>query len=409
MKSYKDLHHHLPKDARFALLWIMLSYFMVLFTYPMMRSTTGSIFLEVYTADDLPSMWFTSVLSLSFLVPLLSQLQKRFSVPVLFSGTSFVTIILMVLGLNFYESGVKEMAFVMAVIKEVYIVILIHQIIGYCNAHLNLDEIKLIYGPITAMGGLGGIIGGQLTSLLVKDFGTNALLQAAILSLIFALGCFLMGRKLNILDPQHKAESHDVSPLASIKGVGSYVFLIVAVIALTQFIINIADLQFNKVFQSIVTAKDERTAYYGQLYSWVNGVQLLISVFGIKIILERFSTKSVHIFIPVFYFSLIALGLGLGGGTLAVVAFVFIGFKATDYSLFAVAKELLYQPLSALQRYGAKYIADMFAYRGAKATISVVLMLTKPAMGILYTMQFIFIGAWIGCIILLYKKQKTLT
>jgi AAA family ATP:ADP antiporter len=178
------------------------------------------------------------------------------------------------------------------------------------------------------------------------------------------------------------------------------------VISLTQFIINIADLQFNKIFQDIVQDKDARTSWYGQMYSAVNFVQFFISLFVIKWVLDKFKTRSIHLFIPLFYLVLILTALGVGAYSLIVVASVFVGFKATDYSLFAVAKEVLYQPLSKMQRYGAKYIADMFAYRGSKATISVVLVLLKPSMFVLYAMQFLFIGLWILCIILLYKEQN---
>jgi AAA family ATP:ADP antiporter len=225
MNSYKELHHQLPRNVRLSLLWILVSYFMVLFTYPIMRSTTGAIFLEVFSADDLPLMWLTSVLSLSVTVPLLSQLQKKFSVPILFIATNIFTIILMIIGLNLFEAGFKNAAFLMAVIKEVYIVVLIHQILGFCNANLNFDQVKLLYGPITAAGGVGGIVGGQLTSYLVSGFGTNALLQAAIVSLIFSAITFFFGRKLAELDVvEAKSEEKKISPLASIKGIGKYVF-----------------------------------------------------------------------------------------------------------------------------------------------------------------------------------------
>ena len=57
------------------------------------------------------------------------------------------------------------------------------------------------------------------------------------------------------------------------------------------------------------------------------------------------------------------------------LAAVFVVFKGLDYSIFSAAKEILYFPLTSLQRYGAKYIVDIVSYRAAKGLISFILII----------------------------------
>ena len=57
----------------------------------------------------------------------------------------------------------------------------------------------------------------------------------------------------------------------------------------------------------------------------------------------------------------------------ATVLVLKISAKSLDYSLFRVAKELLYIPLDYEHKYKAKAFIDMFLYRFAKAPASLLL------------------------------------
>jgi AAA family ATP:ADP antiporter len=127
----------------------------------------------------------------------------------------------------------------------------------------------------------------------------------------------------------------------------------------------------------------------------------------IPFFLVKFTAKQVHFFIPIFYLAITFLGLGIGGSFLLPVAGTFIMLKATDYSLFAVAKELLYQPLSTAQKYGAKYIADMVMYRASKGIISAVLIYFQTQL-ILNSMLAAFLIAWVVVVYLIFKEQRKL-
>jgi AAA family ATP:ADP antiporter len=90
-----------------------------------------------------------------------------------------------------------------------------------------------------------------------------------------------------------------------------------------------------------------------------------------------------------------------------VIAAIFMTFKSVDYSIFVYSKEILYHPLQAEQKYGAKYLTDMISYRASKAAIAFFLIyFQSPA--VLNTLMFIFLLLWLIALYLLFKQKHSL-
>jgi AAA family ATP:ADP antiporter len=178
-------------------------------------------------------------------------------------------------------------------------------------------------------------------------------------------------------------------------------------VALAQFIINIADFKFNLAFEAAVPTSDLRTAYLGTIYTWTNGLTFLFQFLILPLVLPRVSERNFHLFIPVSYlFSIVALLLGAEIGLLPV-AMLYIYFKAADYSFFSAGKEILYQPLEGPQKYGAKYLTDMLVYRSSKASIAVILIYLQSAL-ILDMMMGVFLLIWLVVVIKLFDLHRKL-
>ena len=56
------------------------------------------------------------------------------------------------------------------------------------------------------------------------------------------------------------------------------------------------------------------------------------------------------------------------------MCFSFGSIKALDYSIFGIIKEMLYIPLKVEEKFKAKAIIDVFAYRSAKACASLMIL-----------------------------------
>jgi len=363
---------------RNALSHLGVALFLVLFSHPLTRSTTTGLFLHYFGAKNSPLVWFYSVLGIMICVYFYDRYQKSKTISFLYNWTAWVSVVIFLLGIILLERGDRYVAYFLFVWKEAYIVLLVHMIFGLANASLTLGEAKIFYGPLGALGSLGGILGGLATSWLTNFFSSEIILGiGAIVVLLSAVSFYLARGLAEVVDstPEDKGNAEaSFGPLKSLGGVWNYVLLLSLIIMMSQFVINLANFKFDLLFAQLVPDKDLKTKYLGNLYTFVNGVGLFMQVFLVPWLFRSFTRKTIHLLIPLIFFFLSLMGLNLLGVTLFLISFSFGAMKGIDYSLFSAAKELMYYALNRSQKYGAKYIVDMVVYRFSKGIISVFLM-----------------------------------
>jgi AAA family ATP:ADP antiporter len=258
-------------------------------------------------------------------------------------------------------------------------------------------------GPVGAIGSLGGIFGGLLTSYISSSGGTQLVLDIGVIFVALPVIFFILTKKINTVDSYHK------SPVSSIDtpDLKRYVFYICGMVALAQFIINIADFKFNLAFEMAIPTSDLRTAYLGKIYTWTNGLTFIFQFLVLPFVLPRVTERNYHLFIPISYLiSIVVMMLGTQIGLLPV-AMLYIYFKAADYSFFSAGKEILYQPLEGPQKYGAKYLTDMLVYRTSKASIAVILIYLQSSL-ILDMMMVGFLLLWLVVVMKLFGLHQKL-
>lgn len=385
---------------------ICFSYFFILFNYSVVRAACTTIFIEAYGAKSSPVGWLFAIAVLMIAVSGSNKLQAKIGFHKTFFFVSGFSALLFLLSLWAFNNGIRLGAMTLFAWKEVYIVLQVHLMLAYANSWLGKADFLKWVGPIGAMGGLGGTIGGLLTSYLAKAYGTNVtLLWGVVLVVIPALAAMLLDYIPGSLAVKEKGRS----PLSSIDlpALKKYVWSIAFITAMSQFVINIADFKFSIIFEQTIADSSLRTAYLGQVYTITNGLTLALQLLVLPLGLKYISEKSLHLFIPLSYMICLTLGLGTGAGTLFTVSSLYIFMKASDYSLFSSAKELLYHPLQPLQKYGAKYLTDMVVYRAAKATIAVVLLYFQSPL-LLNGMMIFFMGIWLVMVVITFKQHSKL-
>lgn len=398
-----ELLKNSDRDFKRNLRFFFCSYFLVLFNYPLIRASTTSLFFESYGAKSSPAAWAWAVLFLSFSIFISNRLQKRLPVQKVFALVSIISGLIFLSG-NFSVLGeTKIFAYLAFIWKEIYIVLQVHLLLGYANNYFQKDTFRILVGPVGAVGSLGGIFGGLLTSYLSSRGGTSLVLLGGIGFVILPFVFFLLTEK--IFSQAEKPKT----PLASLDtpDVRRYVFYLCAIVALTQFIINIADFNFNIAFEKSVPTADLRTSYLGDIYTWTNALTFVFQFVFLPFILPRVKEKHLHLFIPISY--LICLSLMMGGSHLGLlpVSILYIYFKAADYSFFSAGKEILYQPLQNAQKYGAKYLTDMLVYRSSKALIALILIYLQSST-ILNMMMVGFLLLWIAVVVRLFRIHQNL-
>lgn len=383
-------------DAAFRknLLVFLAAYFLVLFNYPLIRASATALFFDAYGAKSSPVAMFISVFFLALSIMVCNRIQAGSIVQKVFLYVSIFSCV--AFGLGSFAS-----VYIPFVWKEIYIVLQVHLLLAYANTYFTKDEFKLLLGPVGAAGSLGGILGGVLTSYIAD---TTLVMWTGIFFTFMPAFFFFFTRPV-----VGKKEEKKASPLSSLNTpqIRKYVFYVAAIVLLTQFVINIADFMFHLEFEKSISSSQDRTSYLGQMYSLTNLLTLVFQMVLLPVILPRVSERNFHLFIPISYVISIALMLGGSGIGLLPIAALFTYLKAADYSLFSSGKEILYQPLSTDQKYGAKYLTDMLVYRAGKALVALVLIYLQSST-ILNMLMFIFLGVWIFLIIKLFKLHRQL-
>ncbi len=387
------------------LCFFLVSYFFALFNYPLVRASSITMFFDEFGAKSSPVAWVWTVLVLALTVALFNKLQARYSVQKVFLTASLLSTLLFALSAYGFAAQIRYSTYISFIWKEICIVLQVHLLLGYANNFFRKEDFKFVIGPLGAVGSLGGIFGGMLTTYIGREWGTS---NVAWISLIFVLAPGIFFMFTPYLSRGEAKVTHE-SPVASLNTpeVRKYVFYVAAIVMLSQFIINIADFKFNLSFEKTILLSDQRTAYLGSVYAWTNVISMVFQFVCLPFLLPRIAEKSLHLFIPISYlFCLLGLFL-FGEYLLLTVAFFYVYLKASDYSLFSAGKELLYQPLSGSQKYGAKYLTDMLVYRFSKALIAAVLIYVQSS-SILNMMMALFILIWFVLVIRIFGIHRSL-
>jgi AAA family ATP:ADP antiporter len=352
-------------------LWyFLLGYFFVLFNYPLVRAASTTMFFEEFGAKSTPGAWILTVMALTCAIFAFNKLHSTRTVQLVLLIVSLLSTLFFSLATTGFVFGIKYSSYLCFIWKEIYIVLQIHLMLAYANNFFRKEDFKAIIGPVGAVGSIGGILGGLLTTWISKNYGTNAVS-------IFSLAFVLLPAIIFLRTPEirNEGQATSSSPMQSLDttDIKNYVFHVALIVLVSQFIINIADFKFNMAFEAAILESSQRTAYLGSVYTWTNFVSLLLQFLVLPLILPRISEKSLHLFIPAGYLTLLVGIIFTTESTLMPVAIFYTYLKASDYSLFSAGKELLYQVLKPEQKYGAKYLTDMLVYRYAKALIAVVL------------------------------------
>ncbi len=352
--------------------------FCITMDYAIVRPVGNSLFIHAYGAQIFPYAWL-AVLPLNALVISL----YNYFLPRLGCYKMFLLIVLTIMGVNLFSGLFLQKIFVLPFLfycwKEVYVMLMFQQLWSVIHSTISTDKAKYLYGLFFAMGGLGGMLGSIIPGFCAVKMGSEGLLFIAIpVYAILALLFYQVVKK----SEQIRGETHfsenskkqKTSILDGMKMIKSSPLLkfILCIVILMQLIATIVDYQFNQALQSAVSEKDLRTEYAGRILGIVNMATVVFQFIGAFLLVHLMGLKRSHFFVPA------VLGVCVMGSLMFPVfglfAFSYIAVKSFDFSLFGVIKEMLYIPCGVDQKFRAKSVIDVFAYRTAKAFGSMIIL-----------------------------------
>lgn len=338
--------------------------------YEFVRAVSTSLFIEAYGAKNLPYvMALGPVATLAMIygyARLLSATGPRTAVL-----TTAAVSALIVLGcFAGIRAGTRPAAAALYVFREAYIVLLVEQIWSFINSTVRAEEGGKLNGPVCGIASLGAIAGGLLVHRYATVIGSAHLLLLAAASFapmaLFALAAYrAAGEPAPAPEEAHGRHGHLGARTVLRDPV---LWRLALLIALTQVVSTVADLQFSRYLEAALPQKDLRTQWLGKFYAQLNLGSAACQFIIAPLLLAWVSHRVIHRCIPLVHLALAAAVFVAPG--LATAAACYLVFKMLDYSVFRAVKELLYIPLSFDARYRAKELIDAFGYRASKGITS---------------------------------------
>lgn len=335
--------------------------------YGITRPSVNSLFLASYSAKLIPYAWLLAV-PINFLFVLLyNKGLSTFGCLKTFGAVVGITIFVNTFA-AFFLTKIHYLPFFQAIWKDIYILLMFKQLWSLVHTTINTKKAKYVYGLLFGIGSTGAVAGGLLTSLLATKIGSQNLLFFTIpLYLLIFVTYFSAYKVSDLKKESHEEEKTPAKPFSLIKNSPLLTFVLLLVL-LMQISTSLVDYQFNLMLERNLPDVDLRTRFSGQLHSLINGISIITGSLVIGFLVNILGLKKTHALIPCTLGTnalLLLLSPSFGMMTYAQTC-----IKVTDYSLFSTIKEMLYIPMKIVEKFHAKAIIDVFAYRGARAIAS---------------------------------------
>ncbi|MFA6118912.1 MAG: Npt1/Npt2 family nucleotide transporter [Parachlamydiales bacterium] len=415
MIKIKNFFSIFNKSQKIFIASLLFCVFFISCDYAIIRPASTSIFISNFTSKLFPYCW---ILGVPFNL-LVVYLYNRF-LPKIGCLKTFLIFVLSIIVINastgIFVTRFPMLIFLQFLFKDAYILLAFKQAWSMIHSTINTQKAKFLYGFMFGVGGLGSVFGGLVSGYFAVDIkSSNLFLFSIPLYLIIFVFYKIALKNSNVNESDFKKEMFDDSSYSkegfSLIRRSPYLKFILFIVVFMQISTAFLDYQFNVFLEKTITNIDLRTAYTGKLTSIINSISTAFQFFGGFLLINYLGLRRSHMIVPlVLAFNSI---LFLVFPSFAMITMAFATIKTMDYSFFGILREMLYIPLKTDEKYRAKAIIDVFAYRSAKAFASLFLIfiqnITVLNLILLITiLSMIIYFIWARVVSLLFNKNSEL-
>ena len=347
--------------------------FFGLMSYAFSRPTIEALLTDAYGKEGLLDAWLMMSVFAVGVVMFYNRIAARLAPIKLFGGTMLVTMALLLALLLMYGADVPGTPYLLFVWKDLYIVFLVEIFWTYANSDYPASKAKWAYGLFLFVGSLGGMTGNLMVKPFSSAFGAESVLWLVFPALVLAwIACAVIDRmvpSVSAASKEPKTESRFGQGLSVIVK-SRYMTMLLLLIMCTQVAITLIDFQYNVILLDLYPDKDIRAGVGGQVYAAIDASALILQLLTGPL-LALVGIPRTLMSIP------LLLGLAVAFFLMVpkffAMALAKIASKCFDYSIFRAAKEILYIPLSPLERVQGKAVVDILAYRVTKGAVTLFL------------------------------------
>jgi AAA family ATP:ADP antiporter len=376
IKTFTTEYNSYSRHEKLFIFFAMICSFCITAEAAITRASANSMFLSAYTVKLFPTAWLGCV----FLNFAIVVFYNRF-LPRLGCAKMLILSVSAAFTVNtlsaFYIHSFSFLPFFLYLWKDIFVIFMFQQLYSVIHATMNTSRAKYLYGIVFGMGGLGSVVGSYLTGTFAVLLGSEKLLLLTlpfyVITVFSYTSALFVREKVDGKQNIHLMSKESTDVMGGIKLISKSSFLkfILIIVLAMQVASTILDFQFNSFLEKAFQIQDLRTAFLGKFFAIVNGINIFLQFFGGYFLVRLIGLERSHLLIPVI---LIVYAIGfLFFPTFPFISFYFANIKAFDYSIFGIIKEMLYIPLKVDEKFKAKAIIDVFAYRTAKAIASLII------------------------------------
>lgn len=266
---------------------------------------------------------------------------------------------------------------------DLFSTLMVATFFAFLNDSVSSDQAKRLYGVVGFGGVAGGVFGATTVSVWIDELGLDAWLAiAAGIAVVIVLLARLASQDEAVAPPSPSAgraaaaavpevpapdddAGHPAIAGARLVARSGYLFSIVAIVGLYELSSTVLDFQFTTAIVELSEDAAARDQNFATTYAVSNWLAMAVQLVLTSFVMRRFGLGVALLLLPA-TIALSSLGFFLAP-TLVTGALLSISDNGLAYSINQSAKEALYVPTSAREKYEAKAFIDMFVQRFAKA------------------------------------------
>lgn len=396
------------------ILCVMLCGFCITGEYSITKPVSYSVFISTYSTSFFPYAWLAGMPLNLCVVYLYNKILPKVGCFKMVLLTTSIVVFINILSTKLLPLFPK-LSFFHFIWKDVYVLLMFQHLWSIIHSTIQIKKAKYLYGIIYGFGGLGSVLGSLVPGFLASKIGSENLLFATcfyyfLFTIVYKTALKMREKIKNSGKPLDDITLDKKDSKGGFKLIfnSRYLKFILLIVIFMQLSASLIDFQFNTYLEKIIPQKDLRTEYYGKLFSFIHSINVFFQICGSFIIVHFLGLRRSHILIPLIF------GLNIVSfiffPAFRLITLCYSTIKSCDYSVFGILKEMLYVPLGVNEKFKAKAVIDVFAYRSSKALSSFLILglqaifATSLTTIISWALLVIFF-IWTLTAALLFKKQ----
>ena len=327
------------------------------------KAVRDSYFLSNYPASDLPKVVIAAAFISVVMVLVFSRLMSRFGPATMVPAGFFLSSVLHFTEYYFGPDSPAKWSLVVYFHIVALSAILLSGFWSLMTEAFDPRAAKQAFGRITAVGTLGGIMGGVIAErMAARSWATEELLLLS----VFHLLCFFVLISFRRVSPRLPLPQPD-GPLARVKLFrrAPYLLMIAMVVLAGTASAAVLDYLFKAAAREDFGKGAQLLRFFAVFYTSTQVITFLVQTFLVRRVLNKFGIGRTIASLPV--------GVGAGAlSALLIPAFsMFTLARSLEYvlrgSFYRSAYELLYTPVPANEKRAAKTLVDVAFDRAGDA------------------------------------------